>query len=203
MSPLVGYKGWPCLCWTLLKIVVVRLADYWDEGHASEASNEPDTPGSATVRDDAWQLPSKAFRLPLLEAMYELGGRATSKQATDLVGKKIWSLLGPGDHKVRSDGKERWQNSVHWNRLQLKLDGLFKRDSDHDVWELTAQGFECAKKQVAGRKEDRNSLPGDQVGTFNAMSVPSLRHTKLLSAKVGDELIRPTWNGLLFHLVLT
>jgi hypothetical protein len=124
-----------------------------------------------------------------------------SGQATELVGRKVATLLGPGDHKLRTDGKQRWQNSVHWSRFKLVKEGLFRNDSGHDVWELSDEGIKYAESIIASRKSDSSDQQMTMPRTFNTTSVPKLTHTKLLSAKVGKEDIRPTWNGLLLHLI--
>jgi hypothetical protein len=183
-----------------LESVVVRLADYWDDGHAT---NQSDVPPAGNDPEDADQLPQKAFRDPLIEALYQMGGRAKSRQATELVGRKVAPLLGPADRKLRPDGKQKWENLVHWNRFNLVKDGLFKKDSGHDIWELSEEGIKYAEGLIADRNIsfDQHNKTGETVRTFNTKSVPNLRHTKLLSARVKNETIRPTWNGLLFDLI--
>jgi hypothetical protein len=185
-----------------LESVVVKLADYWDDGHAAGKSDVR-SPPTADEPEDADQLPQKAFRIPLIEALYELGGRAKSHQATELVGRKVAPLLGPADRKLRPDGKQKWENLVHWNRFNLVKEGLFKKDSGHDIWELSEQGIKYAESLIASRNtgSEQPSKKGATIRTFDIKSVPSLRHTKLLSVKVGNETIRPTWNGLLFDLI--
>lgn len=182
-----------------IESVIVSLLDYRDQVRTVGKANGNDTPIRAEDIEDADQLPQRAFRVPLLEAMYELGGVAKPHQATELVGKKVAPLLGPGDHKLRSDGKERWENIVHWNRNELKNEGLFKNDSERNIWELSDEGIKYAETLIASRRQHNGQDTKPQ--TFSAKSVPNLTHTKLLSAKVGSETIRPTWNGLLFHLV--
>lgn len=182
-----------------IESVIVSLLDYRDQGRTVGKAGSNGTAIRAEDIEDADQLPQRAFRVPLLEAMYELGGVAKPHQATELVGKKVAPLLGPGDHKLRYDGKERWENIVHWNRNELKNEGLFKNDSERNVWELSEEGIKYAETLIASRQQyiDQGTKPQ----TFSPKSVPNLTHTKLLSAKVGSETIRPTWNGLLFHLV--
>ena len=185
-----------------LESVIVRLADFWDGGH-NHADSADTQPQMEQPKDDAKQLPQKAYREPLIEAMYELGGRANSRQATELVGKKVASLLGPADRKVRPDGKQKWENLVHWNRQNLKDEGLFRSNLGYDSWELSEEGIRHAEKLIASRNanieqtEENSSSPR----MFDAKSVPNLRHTKLLSARVVNETIRSTWNGLLFNLI--
>lgn len=183
-----------------LETVIVKLADYWDRGHSS---GKMDSPGASTEEQprDRNKLPQKAFRLPLLEAMYQLGGKTTSKQATELVGRKLESLLGPGDRQPRSDGKERWQNAVHWNRYALTREGLFRQDSGHDVWELSEEGMTAAANRLAGKKHDAQPIGDTSIRTFDARSAPSLRHTKLLSVRVAGAVLQLTWNGLLLHMI--
>jgi hypothetical protein len=182
-----------------IESVIVSLLDYRDRGLADVKTDGNGAPVLADDIEDADQLPQKEFRVPLLEAMYELGGLARPQQATELVGKKVALRLRPGDHKLRSDGKERWENIVHWNRNELKNEGFFKNDSERGVWELSDEGIRYAETLIASKKH--NSDQDMEPQTFSTKSAPNLRHTKLLSAKVGGETIRPTWNELLSHLI--
>lgn len=179
-----------------IETVIVRLADYWDNGHGKPV------PPTGDELEEADQLPQKAFRVPLIEALYELGGRAKSHQVVDLVGRKVAPLLGPADRKLRPDGKLKWENLVHWNRFNLVKEGLFKKDSGHDVWELSDEGIKYAEGIIASKIDsERPKDNGSAVRNFDATSVPSLTYTKLLSAKVGGKSIRPMWNGLLIHMI--
>ncbi len=182
-----------------IESVIVGLLDKRDQSLAVVKTNGSDKPILAEDNQGEDLLPQKEFRDPLLEAMYELGGTASAQQATELVGLKVAARLRSGDHKLRSDGKERWENSVHWNRNELKNEGVFKSDSERGVWELSDGGTKYVEMMIATRKlgRDQNITPR----IFNSMAVPNLTHTKLLSAKVDSTTVRPTWNELLFYLI--
>jgi hypothetical protein len=154
-----------------IESVIAGLLDR-DQGHAAVKSNGSGTPAPVEDIEDADQLPQTAFRVPLLDAMYELGGVARPHQATELVGQKVAPLLGLGDHKLRPDGKKRWENIVHWNRNELRNEGLFKNDSKHNVWELSDEGIKYAETLISNRKRDNDQATKPQ--TFNARSVPNL-----------------------------
>jgi Mrr N-terminal domain len=182
-----------------IESVIEKLIDYRENEH-SDQPQEPDTHGS-TESEEFYQLPEKAFRIPLLETMYELGGKAHPDEVKRLQYAKVVSLLGPGDLREASAGGPRWWHSTQWNRNHMKNEGLFKSDSRKSIWELTDEGINYAEALISSRKPNNDLQSDTRPRPFNAKSVPNLKHTKLLSAKVGGETIRPTWNGLLAHLI--
>lgn len=83
----------------------------------------------------------KEFRLPLLQALVQLGGSASTKQTLDQVGELVQGQLKPADYEILSDGRTiRWRNTAAWARQQLVEEGLMKNDSPNGVWEITEQG---------------------------------------------------------------
>lgn len=83
----------------------------------------------------------KQFRLPLLQALVELGGSAPTKQAIDKVGELIKDQLKTVDFNVLADGRTlRWRNTAAWARQQLVEEGLMKKDSPNGTWEISDLG---------------------------------------------------------------
>ncbi|NUM46394.1 MAG: hypothetical protein HUU38_16955 [Anaerolineales bacterium] len=91
--------------------------------------------------------PQSSYRLPILEALVELGGRAQTKDVLDLVGKKMKGVLMDKDYELHRDGRAiRWRNAAQWVRNELKEEGLLKSDSPSGIWEITEKGWEYIRE---------------------------------------------------------
>jgi len=88
------------------------------------------------------RTPEEAFRRPILEALVELGGKATIGEVLDLVGKKMKASLTKHDlEPLPSDPRSiRWRNSAQWCRNTLVREGLMKSDSPYGTWEISDAG---------------------------------------------------------------
>lgn len=112
---------------------------------------EPDKPPIS--RKDLGRLnrglrtPDELYRLPLLEALIELGGIGQVQDVTDLVGKKMSNILNDYDREpLPSDANTlRWRNTVAWMRNTLVEEGLLRNDSKRGTWEISDAGREAAK----------------------------------------------------------
>ncbi|MEW6526392.1 MAG: winged helix-turn-helix domain-containing protein [Spirochaetota bacterium] len=95
------------------------------------------------------RTPEDAFRRPILEALVELGGKASLSEVLDLVGTKMRSKLTRYDHEpLPSDPKSiRWRNTAQWCRNTLVREGLMKSDSPHGIWEITEAGKKWLKHE--------------------------------------------------------
>jgi len=95
------------------------------------------------------KTPQQAYRRPILEAIYELGGGGTVDSVLKRVGEKMKGLLGEFDYEgTPSGGYIRWQNTAEWERFNLVKDGLLKADSPRGIWELSDKGVEEIKRAV-------------------------------------------------------
>jgi predicted DNA-binding transcriptional regulator AlpA len=106
---------------------------------------------SAPVDEDEIEgkkLPQKALRLPLLQAVLELGGSARVWELRGEMEKKVAPLLGPADYRAVSSGEPRWWNAICWERADLVRDGVFANDGERGVWKLTEEGKKMAKSAV-------------------------------------------------------
>jgi len=83
------------------------------------------------------KTPQEAYRRPILEALYELGGSASVADVLRLVEGKMKSLLIEVDYQKIPSGDTRWRNTAMWERHELVKDGLLKSDSPRGVWELS------------------------------------------------------------------
>ncbi len=87
------------------------------------------------------KTPAHAYRLPLLEALVELGGSAPKQEVINIVGKKMKDRLLPVDLAPLPSGREiRWQNTVAWCRHLLIKEGLLKNNSPRGLWEISERG---------------------------------------------------------------
>ncbi len=92
------------------------------------------------------KVPEKAYRRPILEALYELGGSAPVQDVLNVVERKVKSLLTEVDYQRLASGTDiRWRNTAAWTRWKLVEDGLLKNDSLSGIWELSNKGKEEVK----------------------------------------------------------
>ena len=100
------------------------------------------------------KTPQHAYRIPILEALEQLGGRASMRDVLNLVYEKMKDRLTEDDLKPLSSGGDiRWANTAQWERYNMVREGLLKSDSPRGVWEITEVGrayLEQARQQGAG-----------------------------------------------------
>jgi Mrr N-terminal domain len=126
----------------LEKVRPLRPAPVPDSGGAGEA------PKDQPKRQPRGQkLRREQFRWPLIETLYELGGRASSGKVRPKMERKMASRLREPDHAaVGSGGEPRWWNDVCWMRNDLREEGLLRGDSPRGIWELSERGLAEVKK---------------------------------------------------------
>jgi hypothetical protein len=101
-------------------------------------------------------LSEEAYRLPILEALHELGGSASVKDVLKVVEVKVKPLLTEVDYqKVPSGGDIRWHNTACFERSTLVKNGLLKptSESSHGVWELSERGRQEVERKTGTFKE--------------------------------------------------
>ena len=95
------------------------------------------------------KTPQKAFRKPILQVLYELGGSGKITEILKRVEVVMRGTLNEIDYQTLSDGKTiRWKNTAQWERNNMVNDGLIKKRSPRGVWELTAKGVAEAEKLI-------------------------------------------------------
>lgn len=93
------------------------------------------------------RTPEWAFRIPILEALVDLGGHAHCQKVKDWINSKMGDQLTEADRETLSDGKTiRWENSVHWERQILVDEGLLHPSRKIGIWEITPVGRETLAK---------------------------------------------------------
>jgi len=86
-------------------------------------------------------IPHKEYRIPILEALWEKGGKATTGEVLEIIEQKIGKDFNPLDLETLGDGyTERWRKNVEWQRYYMVKDGLLKPDSPRRIWEITDEG---------------------------------------------------------------
>jgi len=89
------------------------------------------------------RTPEDAFRMPILEALIELGGSASIAKVLDKVEDKMRGKLNDYDlQPLASDPRSiRWRNTAQWCRNTLVKEGLMRSDSRTGVWEISDRGM--------------------------------------------------------------
>lgn len=92
---------------------------------------------------DALPLPQSEYRVPLLECLHELGGKANTAEIRPAMERKLAGRLGPVDYALQPCGAEvKWWNIATWEKLKLVKEGFLlpKEVSGRGIWQLSEQG---------------------------------------------------------------
>ena len=93
------------------------------------------------------KTPQGAYRLPILAAIYELGGSAPMSNVLNIVKEKMKHLFSEVDYQQIPSGVDvRWRNTAMWERSNMVKDELLKDNSPRGIWELSEQGLIEIKK---------------------------------------------------------
>jgi hypothetical protein len=137
--------------------VLRRILDLADEHRDCQRGSKPTL---ARIRFDGDQpsmrlhkgkrLPEEAFKLPILETLYEQGGAGRTGKVLEIVEGKVKHLLVEVDYQPLPKSTEvRWRNTAMWERKKLVDEGLLRRDSPHGTWELSEQGIRAVESKGA------------------------------------------------------
>lgn len=86
-------------------------------------------------------IPQKEYRLPILEAIIEKGGKATQQEVFEIIERKMSNQFKELDVQVLTDGyTKRWQKMAAWQKYIMVKEGLLRSDSPRGVWEITEKG---------------------------------------------------------------
>ncbi|MDW7983039.1 MAG: hypothetical protein RMH81_09545 [Thermomicrobium sp.] len=87
---------------------VIAMRRTWVQ-RSNQSSSPLEGRPRKTRREHGWRTPQEAFRRPILEALVELGGRASSTEVLERVGQRMADRLTPADHEpLPSNGQIRW-----------------------------------------------------------------------------------------------
>ena len=79
--------------------------------------------------------PRSSFRQPILNVLKRLGGRGRARDVLNGV-KEEMNLNQADLETYKSSNEMVWKKHAHFARLQLKKEGVLRRDSPHGWWEL-------------------------------------------------------------------
>lgn len=95
--------------------------------------------------------PRDEFRIPILQALVELGGRAHINDVLQRVYELMKDRLTELDLQPLPSGGVRWRNSAMWERNVLKEEGYLRGDSPRGIWEITAEGRKYLRNHLGLR----------------------------------------------------
>jgi hypothetical protein len=105
------------------------------------------------------KTPQEAYRQPILEAVYELGGSASVGDVLKVVKNRMKPVLKDVDYQKLPSGVDfRWRNTAMWERFSLVNEGLLKSGSPDGMWELSSKGIQQVKKTRASASERSTSV---------------------------------------------
>jgi hypothetical protein len=119
-----------------------------------EPDDEPGEGSSNRIRRGL-KTPQEAYRVPILQALVELGGRSDLQPVLDRVYEIMKGQLNEHDLALLpSDGvTPRWRNTAQWERNSLREEGLLRDDSPHGTWEISEQGRQLLKEHEGSGRE--------------------------------------------------
>ncbi len=100
-------------------------------------------------------VPMEEYRLPILEALIEMGGRGRSPAVLVKVEEKMRDKLNEVDYEGLKSGETRWKNRAAWVRYQLVDEDYLKKDSPRGIWEITDAGRALYQELKAGQQTSR------------------------------------------------
>lgn len=88
------------------------------------------------------RTPEPAFRIPILKALDEMGGKARLQEVLARVERLMQGLLKDVDYEIlpSSPDSPRWRNTAQWERNTMVKQGLLKSNSPRGVWEISDEG---------------------------------------------------------------
>jgi len=97
------------------------------------------------------KTPEEEYKIPILEALNELGGSARMKDVLKIVRSKMKDILNDFDMKPlpSTPAAIRWENTAQWARNTMVNEGLLAKNSPHGVWEISNKGRLYLQKSVS------------------------------------------------------
>ncbi|MEM1574193.1 MAG: winged helix-turn-helix domain-containing protein [Candidatus Methanomethylicaceae archaeon] len=96
--------------------------------------------------------PQMAYKIPILETLYELEGRGEVKQILSILEIKMKGILRDIDYEIDNSGVVRWAHNAQWCRLKLVHEGLLKKDSPKGIWELSEEGYKFIEEYLKNKR---------------------------------------------------
>jgi len=104
------------------------------------------------------RTPRCAYRVPILEALEQLGGRGRVQEVLNIACEKTKDCLAEDDLKPLPSGRViRWANTAQWERLNMVKEGLLRDDSPMCIWEMAEAG-RVYLQQACQQSKGKNKL---------------------------------------------
>ena len=117
------------------------LAKALDAAERYREINAPTAMGPVPRSSDhAPGLPEETVREPLMDVIYERGGRASGRDLYPALRERMKRYMTPGDFDRISSGDDRWRSTVKSAREDLVQEGYLRDDSPRGVWALSDAG---------------------------------------------------------------
>ena len=137
---------------TAFRDKVAGLRKQWKDIAAVGESQE-DEETKAERRDlgklrKGMRTPEEAYRVPILQALAEMGGSAPTGEVVDRVGQIMKGVLKDVDYQPLASSPDhlRWRNAAQWARNSMVQENLLKANSPRGVWEISDKGRRLLKK---------------------------------------------------------
>jgi len=90
-----------------------------------------------------YRTPDEAFKVPILQALENLGGSAKNTEVFAELEKLMKDQFTIYDWQSLPSNKKslRWKNTAAWARLTLVKEGFLSRTSPRGIWEITEAGI--------------------------------------------------------------
>lgn len=94
------------------------------------------------------RTPESAYYKPIIESLFELGGRAKVEDVLKIVKDKMKNILNKYDWMALPSMPKapRWKNTAQWARNKLVKQGYLSSNSPQGIWELEEKAKEFLKK---------------------------------------------------------
>jgi hypothetical protein len=127
----------------------------WDTLTRGRQEEEEGEDEQHTARRDLGRLarglrtPEDAFRLPILQALVDLGGEAPMGDVLENVRQQMQDTLKEVDFQPLASDPDllRWRNTAQWAKSAMVKEGLLKADSRRGIWEISDAG----RRQLGGQ----------------------------------------------------
>ena len=106
------------------------------------------------------RTPEEDFRIPILKALIELGGKDSMANVLQLVEKQMKDKLNKYDYQILpSSNTMRWKNTAQWCRNTLVQEGLLKNDSPKGTWEISEKGIKYLQQKSSVQELKSEKVP--------------------------------------------
>jgi hypothetical protein len=93
------------------------------------------------------KTPQQAYRIPILQALKEMGGRGRPRDVLLRIEEKMKPSFNELDLGLLHDGHtHRWKNAAGWERQNMIKTGLLSPDMPVGIWEITEEGRNYLKE---------------------------------------------------------